>query len=375
MCKSDELIEPKTRHSYDNGRTWTEFETEPEIMSRDKDSTVFGGEGIPYYDPTSGCHISISMRQTRMKGPPERTYTHGFWRFSDDGGKTWDEHKLLRYEDGHDFDPDNPYDLEFLNNNQFYNGGMIRHSNGTVILSGTGTNIPKDAPDPDPERKYEAWRKAPDARSLGSLCFVFRWDAENRRYDLRHSNCVWVPRRVSCRGLAEADLAELANGRVLIIWRGQGTDVTPGRKWFGTSDDGCLTISEVQELKYDDGSQFYSPGSIHRLMRNSGSGKLYWFANITPEYTNDAGPRYPLIIAEVDETIPAIKKDTVTIIDDREPGGNKHLQLSNFALLEDRETHEFQVYVTHLGTQATEEDPYTTKFLNADAYKYTLSFE
>ena len=71
------------------------------------------------------------------------------------------------------------------------------------------------------------------------------------------------------------------------------------------------------------------------------------------------------IIAEVDEKIPALKRATVTLIDDRREGDSERLQLSNFFLLENREDHSIEVYLTRLG-----EDP--DDFWGAHAYKYTL---
>ena len=73
---------------------------------------------------------------------------------------------------------------------------------------------------------------------------------------------------------------------------------------------------------------------------------------------------------EVEEEEPSFKKDTLTVIDDRDPErDSEHLQLSNFSLLEDRETHEMEVYLTRLGERGGGDDVWT-----ADACKYTLTF-
>lgn len=50
-----------------------------------------------------------------------------------------------------------------------------------------------------------------------------------------------------------------------------------------------------------------------------------------------------------------------------EPGDGAGLQLSNFSLLENRETKEIEIYLTRYG-----ENP--TDFWGADAYRYTLRF-
>jgi hypothetical protein len=56
----------------------------------------------------------------------------------------------------------------------------------------------------------------------------------------------------------------------------------------------------------------------------------------------------------------------VTAIDDRQPADSERLQLSNFSLLENRETHALEIYLTRIGA-----DP--KDFWGADAYKYTLT--
>jgi hypothetical protein len=92
--------------------------------------------------------------------------------------------------------------------------------------------------------------------------------------------------------------------------------------------------------------------------------------NITETPTIGNGPRYPLQIVEVDESIPAFKRDTLTVIDDRDPSrDSEHLQLSNFSVVEDRETGDVEVYLTKIGQQGDGADVWS-----ADAYRYTLRF-
>ena len=67
--------------------------------------------------------------------------------------------------------------------------------------------------------------------------------------------------------------------------------------------------------------------------------------------------------------IPALKKDTVTLIDDREPHrDSEHLQLSNFSLLEDRETGQLEMYMTRFREKGGDRDVWC-----ADCWKYTLT--
>ena len=357
MAKSDTPEQPKRRRSTDNGRTWSEFEPLPEVVTHEQGARIYWGCGPCYYDAEQGVTVAIWLRQTKLS----LYHNHSFSRISRDLGKTWSEPRQLTYEPGATFDPDNPLDPDYLEHNQSYFGSnIIRHSNGTLIHAGTSVNVPVEPA----EKSYDG-RVPADATNIGSLCFIGTWNEAAKDYDWKAGAPVWVPLEVSARGLMEPDVVELKDGRVLVVWRGSNTPVTAGRKWYSVSEDGGRTLSPVAEWKYDDGARFYSPSSIHRFLRHSQTGKLYWVGNICPDPPSGNSPRYPLIIAEVDETIPALKRDTVTVIDTKGPEDSPKLQLSNFSLLENRETHEVEVYLTRLG--ADPED-----FWGSDAYRYTL---
>lgn len=373
--RDDLPFEPQERFSEDNGRTWSPWEPLPDVVSFEEGRADLWGGGSVYQDPETGGHLGIWLRQTIVDEPPRRWYNHSYWAVSEDDGKSWGEPVQFRYEEGANRDPSRPLDPAFLRNNQAYPGGLIRHSTGGLVFCATAINIPKEAPQTDPTGEHVGWDKGPHPRDIGAACFVGRWDDAKRTCNWQISNRVWLPVSASSRGLQEAMPAELSDGRVLIVYRGSNTAVTPGHKWFSLSDDGGLTLSEVQELRYDDGTQFYSPSSIHGFLRHSVSGTLYWLANICAELPDGNSPRYPLIIAEVEETIPAIKRNTVTVVDDRQPGEGKALSLSNFSVFENRETHHLELYMSRYAAKVDSyaEDP--RAYYEADCYKYTLCFE
>ena len=95
-------------------------------------------------------------------------------------------------------------------------------------------------------------------------------------------------------------------------------------------------------------------------------GKTYWFGNITGPEAYGNHPRYPLVMAAVDEETGFLKRDTHTVIDDRDPKTeSEQVQLSNFTILEDRETRNIELFLTRLG--ASGEDMWCSS-----AYKYTI---
>ena len=87
-------------------------------------------------------------------------------------------------------------------------------------------------------------------------------------------------------------------------------------------------------------------------MRHSG-GLLLLVANLADTNVNGNYPRSPLHIAEIDEDRLGVVRDTVTVIDRREPHESDKLQLSNFALYEDRQTAEVCVLVPRIFADAS----------------------
>ncbi len=163
-------------------------------------------------------------------------------------------------------------------------------------------------------------------------------------------------------------MARLQDGRLIVICRGSATASTPGQKWLSLSEDGGQTLSPMRPLTFDDGGQLLSPSSIHNLFRSTRNGRLYWIANIvdTPEAAYANGQRYPLYIAEIDEERIAVKRDSLVLVDDRREGEAGRLQLSNWSLLEDRETLDIEIYITLLGLDAED-------FWAAGVYRYVFS--
>jgi hypothetical protein len=363
----DSPREPRRRISYDDGQTWTPFTPLPPFVTQLDKVAVVDWKFCGIYDPSSERLVSLSIHHVRdmRQGPPRMIYNHSLVRTSDDGGQTFGSAQLLKYEDGDDLATGNVLNPTFLENNTAYPGqSILRHSNGSLLIPVTNTKIPSDVEDDIVGRVR--W---PAKGTIGSLCFVGRWNQEQEKYIWNSGKPVWLSRKIAFNGLLEADVAELEDGRVLMVWRVTKTKDQPGHKWFSVSSDGGMTFSQPQILRYSDGSTFFSPSSFHRLFRSRKTQKLYWIGNIVPQSPTHPGhPRYPLVIAEVDERVHALKKETVTQIDTRQPGEGERLQLSNFWIIENQKSLELEVYLTRLHENAKE-------LFTANVYKYTLSFE
>jgi len=380
-AKSDLGEKFRVRTSEDNGRTWSAFE--PLGIGTD---ALRQGENFMeelsfavQYDPVARLTIEILFRRVFL-GDPEKALAaywegenrmsdHCFYRLSSDDGRTWTVPRQLLYEDGPRFDPENWAEPRFLTTNQMYGGYDI------TSLSDGRIAYPAIIPVPHVEDAEDRgvcagvpWY-AGRGSVHGALCFIGTWRAEKGDYDWTSSRPVWVRRSVSSRGFAEPALAELGDGRLMMELRGSNVHLDPksfpGRKWLSLSPDGGRTWSPAADLRFDTGEQFWAPATFAKFIRSSRTGNLYWIGNISRGPAEGNGPRYPLYIAEVDERLAALKKSTLTLIDDRRPGDFEGLQLSNFSLLENRETGDLEIFLSRLGERAD-------SVFSADAYKYTL---
>lgn len=333
--RSDAYVDWQRRRSEDNGRTWSEPEPIKDVV-RD---TAAGGIVVyashAYHDPASGRGYRFNMMR---QWPGQRVYSGAYVDHvfvSEDEGPL----RLLRYEPGADYNPDEPFEREFLDHNHAYCG-----------------NAPAFAPD--------GTVYFPVCIIRDRSVVLMRRDAASGQW--RPSNPCAIASHLSSRGLLEPEAAVLQDGRILIVCRGSNTSTTPGRKWRILSQDKGQTLEPVEAFGYEDSEPFYSPSSIHRFVRSRRNGVLYWFANITPEPPNGNSPRYPLYITEIDETRAAVRRHSLIVLDTRQPGEPSALQLSNFHVLQDRQSDAIEIYITLLGLNPDD-------FWRSGVYRYVFS--
>lgn len=172
-------------------------------------------------------------------------------------------------------------------------------------------------------------------------CLVGRWQGNSIEWTM--GDLIHIDARLSSRGLCEPTVAQLKDSSLLMICRGSNAGIrnTPGRKWYALSHDQGFTWSEPQVLKCSDGSHFFSPASGSRLIRSCINNRLYWIGNIVKENPDGNWPRYPLQISQIDEKNIAVQTNSIRVIDDKRGSDSGYVELSNFKVYEDRETHEF----------------------------------
>lgn len=356
------------RFSPDNGRTWGEWEPVP----RSDYSVTYGDDELithcspEVWNPVHGHYVSTAFTRFFLEGH-KKAY-HRFWS---EGVAAFLDHQylairrrgeevpyatdLVRYESGHDFDPNAPRDPEFL----YKNRGFL---NTPIVLTCGDIAVPVGVPVAAGCRMagLDVNTVFPSCPELHRCVVVARgrFNAATERYDLTFSNPVILGDLRSSRGIDEPVLAELKSGKLLLLMRGSNIQFpnwntriekgTPSFKWYAWSDDGGATFTSAEPWHFDDGEVIYSGATISSFMRSSKNGRLYWFGNIAPHTAYGNWPRYPLHIVEVDEDTGAAKKESLTVIDTRREGETERVQLSNFHVLEDRETGCFELTLAKL---------------------------
>jgi hypothetical protein len=155
----------------------------------------------------------------------------------------------------------------------------------------------------------------------------------------------------SMRGMIEGTLATLADGRLMVVMRGANDKKTdlPGYRWISHSPDGGWHWTAPVPWTYSSGDSFYSPSSCSQLLRHS-NGKLYWLGNISRSNPRGDLPRRPFYVGEVDQNTGLLIRDSLILVDDRQPGEDEILALSNFYAREDRETRQIALHMTRMFT-------------------------
>jgi len=326
--KSDRADISFTEVSEDNGRTWGHRKV-LSVTHKEGGFTFLGGRGggIPFVDLDNGVTILFSLEVVLegddvVSGLKRRRI---FYSTSKDGGRNFSSPKEL-VEQGEGYDVFHYMKGVYYGLNSASLGGKpIKISRDEILLPVYVAPLDENA------KLYNP---------LGGYTFTYagfligRWKEDLSDLVWKSTQLVKIDPKSSIRGFSENTVAKLNGERILSILRGSNS-----YKWFTLSHDNGLTWDEVKPLRFDDGRELFSPASYSLLIRHS-AGRLYWIANVVSTHPKGNSPRYPLCIAEIDEDGVTIKKGTLFNIDAKAEGECEALQLSNFGLYEDRETHE-----------------------------------
>lgn len=338
----DDLYDHGVRaYSTDNGRTW-EHHSNFEMSTKTTAGTVRRVEMSGFVDPVNGWLLHIGMEATMPNDLPIDGMTQWYmnYRTSKDGGITTLVNEQIIQRGA--YTPEHPLESVWVGKNAVMygaEGSVLRTQEGHLLVATMLTPLGPDGRYANLGGQY-TWTEI--------LLLVGEWK-ENGKIEWTEGARVAIDPSRSTRGLAEPTLAQMADGRILMVMRGSnsGKETLPAHKWYSVSSDGGKTWSDPQPWHYSNGRSFYSPSSFSQLVRHS-NGRLYWFGNISK--TNPAGnaPRYPLVFGEIDPRPLMLIEDSVQVVDTLRPDDHPSTQFSNFNVHEDRQTGELLVHMPRL---------------------------
>lgn len=377
------------RYSYDNGKTWTNWEREP-LPAREKVGNDEIDENLSYqnaqhvYNPVVGHFVSLQCQSIYIGGyaATEARYWAGYTRpvhsflMIEEADGTAHERVLVKYEAGPDYTRETYNTPEYLTTNIARGTDLIVLKNGDILFDlCIPVNVACKIAGLDLQEVFPTTGGNGHAWAL--LVARGVWNADAQQYDLTYSAPVIMNDTLSTRGLSEPMFAELSDGRLLCIFRISTDKLSrwtcrldanaPACKYYVISKDDGKTFSEPQPWCYEDGEIVYSPASICQVVKSEICGKLYWIGNAcTKEEVRGPYPRFPLYLMEINpETGLAIRESTV-LIDTRRAGESDKVQLSNFCILEDCEAGTLEIYLSKLG-QFPDKHKY-----DCETWKYTV---
>ena len=364
MSRSDTTDVAFFRFSKDNGRTWTageEIRTE-ERRPQGKLRRMLRGACV---DPHTGRFLRFRIEGVLPTDDPLEGMKQWvvFYSASMDGGLTWylDEQIIQK---GAAFSPTHPMPGVQTGRTCVMIGdaasGPLILDDGTILLPVIITPAGPDGHYYNPGGGYTYT----DAAVLHG-----RWAANGRHLEWELSELVKADPELSTRGMDEPALAELADGRLLMVLRGSNDKkpALPSRRWVAYSSDRGRTWTKPAPWTYEGGGDFFSPSSCSQLLTHS-SGRIFWLGNITENNPSGNRPRYPFVVGEVDRRTGLLRRESVRIVDDRRPGDSLDLSLSNFTAREDRASGEIVLHLSRLFQNSKSE----MRDWTSDAYVYHI---
>jgi hypothetical protein len=335
--------------STDNGKTWSARER------RETFTKVAGGTQRrmlqPGWPDPNGVLVTIIMQGVLPNDRPLEGMQHWTLRYalSRDGGRTF-YHEAPIVQHGKEYSEEHPLAGVWIGRNT----AMLGDTTCTPIRINTGEIlVPVQVTPIGPDGKY--YNPGGGYTYTDAAVLIGHWN-NGGMLDWQLSDFVKADPARSTRGMIEPTLAEMPDGKILMVMRGSNDNKPhlPGYRWYSVSADHGRTWSAPKPWTYSNGEQFYSPSSCSQLLQHS-NGRLYWIGNIAPTNPRGNWPRYPLVAGEVDRGSMLLIKDSVCILDDVAPGDNAEtLSFSNFYAREDRVTHQIVVHCSPLNQHRAE---------------------
>lgn len=343
MSRSDTVDAGFLRWSADNGATWSAATEWPTRYDAPGGTGRRHHRGV-YRDPASGRLIALWTQGVLPQDDPIEGQWHWvlYHAISTDGGRSFGEPRQIIHA-GAGYDSIHHLPGITVGKNCAMMGDLgerpLTRADGAILIP---VQISRTGPD------GEYLNPGPSFTFLDSLMLVGRWQKDGS-LSWTCSEPLLADPAVSTRGFFEPTLAALADGRLLCVMRGSNTKAPklPGWRWYSLSADGGQTWSPVAPWHFTDGGSFHSPSSCSQLIPWP-DGRIFWMGNICGENPDGNGPRYPMVIAQVDPDSGFLRRDSLATLDDRAPGESARLTLSNFYARRDPLSGQLLLHLTRL---------------------------
>lgn len=336
MEGSDHWGNHYSRTSGDHGRTWSSASPLAPAYRNDSGKWVRMGESTFLEGP------DFLYRIYNLHEYPESGFRSDIWWYNNLMIQEWNESVG-------DFTAPDPldWDIPEAERASFWTYGrnaLAVSFSRPIVIGGGRIILPVQWIPELPEYKHPVlrWRAG---------CLIGR--RSGRRLKWKPGGFIDLSVNQSSRGVFEPAIAEMLDGRMLMIARASNTGAPhlPSHKWMSASEDGGETWNTAVPLTWSDGAPVISPSSGCALIRNA-SGSLYWLGNISSDPVQGNRPRYPLALVRVQEgSEPSLDPASIHAIDCRLPDESEFLQLSNFKIHMDRKSKEFVIAYARLESQ------------------------
>lgn len=344
--------------SADDGRTWADDQPY-QVSFATLAGMVRKGYGMPVVDPRTGRLVvldgtSVLPNDAMLEA---LSYTFPTYRVSDDDGITWLFDDRIIHQ-GPEYSASHPLPSVWTGRNAVHYGNApIFDRAGRLLVPVQITRLQPDGTLYCP----------PGALSYHeTMVLIGTWDDGGRLRWEASAKVVLEP-DVSTRGAVEGALAEMPDGRFLMVMRGSnaGNPALPGHKWYSVSADGCRTWSLPRPWAYVDGTPFRSPSSFSTIVSHS-NGRYYWIGNICEQNPEGNGPDYPLFIGTIDPESFLLQQNSLLELDTWRDEDPAPVHLRNFSLYEERSSGDLVMRMTRLWVDGA-------GHMRGDAYLYRIA--
>lgn len=386
------------RRSDDNGQSWTDL---PDLHTEEPTRLAAGRQWhVPIHILSEAndtlicvqCSYDVDAAEDMFKHGNLRQRTYRPWvSFSRDGGQTWTQPQPI-------IDDRPGYDATHFGKElkTGETGAMVDLASyvwlpdGRLVLGFTTTNVGSGDDDDSPEA-----RDNPMAKTATGVVYVQgKWDDAGQDMTWRFGDMIRAPLSFAAAGCCEPAVAHLGGDRLCVVMRCQGHEERglPSRRGMATSDDGGMTWTEIQPLRYDDhhdddqrddrnrdddphAGTVWTPASLSAFFKPKGSTKTYWLANILDAPVSRQLPRYPLAIAEFDAERCCILRDTVQTVIARKAGTPEQVRYTNWGMHEDRDTGDLMLYLPEQPKRMDFTAMTKSEDFDADCHRYRVTLD